>query len=111
MFKENSKYCTVVITCPSQKEATKIKDILLHNHLAACVNIIKEVESFFWWQGKIDSASEVMLLAKTTRPKFKKIIACVAKVHPYDVPEIIAIPVIDGNKPYLDWINDSLKSS
>ena len=100
----------VVITCPSQKEATKIKDILLHNHLVACVNIIKGVKSFFWWQGKIDSASEIMLLAKTTRSKFKKIIACVIDVHPYDVPEIIAIPIIDGNKPYLDWIDDSLKS-
>ena len=99
----------VVITCPSQKEAGKVKDLLLHNHLVACVNIIKEVDSFFWWQGKIDSASEVMLLAKTTRAKFKKIIACVTEVHPYDTPEIIAIPIIDGNKPYLDWIDDSLK--
>ncbi|MBU2495722.1 MAG: divalent-cation tolerance protein CutA [Candidatus Omnitrophota bacterium] len=104
------KYRMVVITCPSQKKATQIKDLLLHNRLVACVSIIKGVDSFFWWQGKIDSASEVMLLAKTTRAKFKKIIACVTEVHPYDVPEIIAVPIIDGNRPYLGWIDDSLKS-
>jgi len=108
--KRESMYCMVVITCPSQKEATKIKDLLLGSRLVACANIIKGVKSFFWWQGKIDSASEVMLLAKTTRAKFKEIIACVTKVHPYDIPEIIAIPIIDGNKPYLDWIDDNLKS-
>ena len=100
----------VIIACPSPNEAAKIKNILLDNHLVACVNIIKEVDSFFWWHGKIDSASEVMLLAKTTTAKFKKIITCVTAVHSYDVPEIIAVPIIDGNKPYLDWIDDSLKS-
>jgi periplasmic divalent cation tolerance protein len=105
-----SKYCMVVITCPFQKDALKIKDLLLKSRLVACVNIIKGVNSFFWWQGKIDFASEVMLLAKTTRVKFKKIIACVTKVHPYETPEIIAIPIIDGNRSYLDWIDDSLKS-
>ena len=110
VFKKKLKYCMVVITCPSQKEAMKIKNLLLHNRLGACANIIKGVNSFFWWHGKIDSASEVMLLAKTTRAKFKEIIACVAEVHPYDVPEIIAIPIIDGNKSYLNWIDDSLKS-
>ena len=100
----------VVITCPSKKDALKIKDLLLKSRLASCANILEGVNSFFWWQGKIDSASEVMLLAKTTRAKFKKIIACVTKVHSYDTPEIIAIPIIDGNKPYLDWIDDSLES-
>ena len=110
MVEKKSKYCVVVITCPSQKDALKIKDLLLKSRLAACANILEGVNSFFWWQGKIDFASEVMLLAKTTRAKFKKIIACVTKVHPYDTPEIIAIPILDGNKPYLDWIDNSLKS-
>jgi len=109
--KRESKYCVVVITCPSQKEAVKVKNILLDHRLVACVNIIKGVDSFFRWQGKIEFASEVMLLAKTTRRKFKKIITRVTEVHPYDVPEIIAIPIIDGNKPYLDWIDESLKST
>jgi periplasmic divalent cation tolerance protein len=111
VVKEKTKYCMVVITCPSRKDAGKIKDLLLKSRLAACANILEGVNSFFWWQGKIDSASEVTLLAKTTRAKFKKIIACVTEVHPYDTPEIIAIPIIDGNKPYLDWIDDSLKAT
>ena len=102
-------YCIAIITCPSQKEAVRVKGLLLGNRLVACVNIIKGVDSFFRWQGKTEAASEVMLLAKTTRAKFKKIIACVTEVHPYDTPEIIAVPIIDGNKPYLDWIDDSLK--
>ena len=109
--KQKPDYCIAIITCPSKKEAVKIKGLLLDNRLVACVNIIEGVNSFFWWQGKTETASEIMLLAKTTRAKFKKIIACVTKVHPYDVPEIIAIPIIDGNKPYFDWIDDSLKSS
>ena len=108
--KRESDYCIAIITCPSQKDALKIKDLLLKSRLVACVNIIKGVNSFFWWQGKTEAASEVMLLAKTTRAKFKQIIACVTEVHPYDTPEIIAVPIIDGNKPYLDWIDDSLKS-
>ena len=109
--KQKLDYCLAIITCPSKKEAAKVKDLLLDNRLVACVNIIKGVNSFFWWQGKTEAASEIMLLAKTTRAKFKKIIACVTEIHPYDVPEIIAIPIIDGNKPYLDWIDDSLKPS
>ena len=107
--KEKAGYCIAIITCPSQKEAERVKGILLVSRLAACVNIIQGVDSFFRWQGRIDSASEVMLLAKTTRAKFKEVIARVAEVHPYDVPEIIAVPVLDGNKPYLDWIDDSLE--
>jgi periplasmic divalent cation tolerance protein len=108
--KQKSDYCVTIITCPSPKEAAKVKSLLLDNHLVACVNIIKGVSSFFWWQGKVDSASEVMLLAKTTRAKFKEVVRRVTEVHPYDVPEIIAVPIIGGNKPYLDWIDDNLKS-
>ena len=108
--KQKPDYCIAIITCPSKKDALKIKDLLLKSRLAACTNILEGVDSFFWWQGKIDSASEVMLLAKTTRAKFKEIITCITEVHSYETPEIIAIPIIDGNKPYLDWIDDSLKS-
>ncbi|MFH2067981.1 MAG: divalent-cation tolerance protein CutA [Candidatus Omnitrophota bacterium] len=109
--KRKTGYCIAVITCPSKEDALKIKDFLLKSRLAACVNILEDVNSFFWWQGKIDFASEVMALVKTTRAKFKKIVACVTKVHPYKVPEIIAVPIIDGNKPYLEWIDDSLQST
>ena len=110
MVKKKPEYCIIVITCPSQKEALKIKDLLLKNRLVACVNIIKGVDSFFWWQGKVDFVSEVILSAKTTYATFKEIAACVTRAHSYDVPEIIAIPIMDGNKPYLNWIDDSLKS-
>jgi periplasmic divalent cation tolerance protein len=103
------RYCVVVITCPSQKEAVKVKDLLLHNRLAACVNIIGGIRSSYWWRGKIESASEIILLAKTTRAKFKEIVTRVTEIHPYDIPEIITLPISAGNQPYLKWIDKSLE--
>lgn len=95
----------VFITCPSRREANKIKDILLEKRQVACVNILSAVSSFFWWQGKIDEAKEILLLAKTKSSMFKEIVTLVKQVHKYEVPEIIALPIIYGNKEYLEWID------
>lgn len=94
----------VMITCSSKREAVKIKEVLLKKRKVACVNIISGVDSFFWWKGKIDSSLEVLLLAKTKKKMLKEIITLVQKIHSYEVPEIIALPVIGGNKNYLKWI-------
>lgn len=94
----------VMITCSSKREAVKIKEVLLKKRKVACVNIISGVDSFFWWKGKIDSSLEVLLLAKTKKKMLKEIITLVKKIHSYEVPEIIALPVIGGNKNYLKWI-------
>ena len=72
--------------------------------------MIKGVESMFWWQGKIDKASEAMLVIKTRSDLFNKVCACVKSLHSYDTPEVIAFPVIDGNPDYLNWIDDSVVS-
>lgn len=94
----------VMITCSSKREANKIKKVLLEERKVACVNLIPGVDSFFWWKGKIDSSLEVLLLAKTKKKMLKEIITLVKRIHSYEVPEIIALPIIGGNKNYLKWI-------
>src|SRR3989339_60423 len=100
-------YIVVFITAGSKEEAQKIARGLLEEKLAACVNIIDGVESHFWWQGKIDSAKEALLVIKTKKELFNKLAKKVKSLHSYSVPEIIALPIVTGNKGYLNWINDS----
>ena len=100
----------VFITCSSKKEALNIKDILLKEKKAACVNILGGIDSFFWWKNRIDSCREILLIIKSKRKLFNKIVALVKKAHKYEVPEIIALPIVEGNKDYLDWIGRSVKN-
>jgi periplasmic divalent cation tolerance protein len=102
-------YIVIFITASNKKEAKKIAEKLIKNKLAACVNIVNKIESLFWWQAKVDKASEVLLIVKSRKDKLAKIIAAVKSAHSYDVPEIIALPIIGGYKPYLKWINESLR--
>ncbi len=94
----------VMITCSSKREAGRIKKVLLEKRKVACVNIIPRVDSFFWWKGKIDSSLEILLLAKTKKKMLKEIITLVKKIHSYEIPEVIALPIVGGNRDYLDWI-------
>ena len=102
-------FIVVLVTASSKEEANKIAQGLLEEKLAACVNILAGLESRFWWQGKIDSAQEVLLVIKTRKTLFNKLAKKVKRLHSYTVPEIIALPIISGNKAYLDWINDCAK--
>ncbi len=102
-------FIVVFITCPTDKEARKIAGELLRQKKAACINIIPRVSSFFWWKGKIDSSGEVLLTVKSKASLLKGIIKLVLSLHSYDVPEIIALPILSGHKEYLEWINGSVK--
>lgn len=102
-------YIVVLVTASSKEEANKIARGLLEEKLAACVNIVEGLESRFWWQGKIDHAQEALLIIKTQKSLFNKLAKKVQSLHSYTVPEIIALPIIGGNKAYLDWINDCTK--
>ena len=102
-------HIVILITASKKEEARKIAAKLLKEKLVACVNIMDKVESFFWWQGKIDKAAESLMVIKSTKAKFKKIVKSVLSAHSYTVPEIIALPIIAGHKPYLDWIDESLR--
>jgi periplasmic divalent cation tolerance protein len=99
----------VMISCSSKREAAKIKKVLLEERKVACVNLISGVDSFFWWKGRIDSSREVLLLAKSERRMLRAIIRLVKKIHSYEVPEVIALPISAGSEDYLRWITESVK--
>ena len=102
-------YIVIFITASNKKEAKCIAVGLIKNKLAACVNIIDRVDSFFRWQAKLDNAKESLLIVKSKKQNLARIIKLVKSLHSYDLPEIIALPVIGGYKPYLRWIDDSLR--
>jgi len=102
----------VLTTCGSAAEARKIACRLVEEKRAACVNILRgPVESVYRWRGKVASAREFLLLIKTKRKMFAGLERAIRQLHSYDVPEILALPVSAGSKSYLQWINDSVKSS
>jgi len=109
MKEQNKMHIIILITTKDKKEAEKISKLLIKNRLAACVNIVNGVKSLFWWQGKVDQAKEALLIVKSRKEKFAKIAKLVKANHSYDLPEIIAIPIVSGFKPYLNWINDSIR--
>jgi periplasmic divalent cation tolerance protein len=105
----NSKNSAVVlmITAGSEEEARKIADLLVNERKAACVNILPRVDSLFHWKGRIDSARESLLLVKTKASLLSDVISLVKQAHSYDVPEIIALPIIGGSQEYLDWLDNA----
>ncbi|MBN2042206.1 MAG: divalent-cation tolerance protein CutA [Candidatus Aenigmarchaeota archaeon] len=106
-------YVIVIITCPDNESAEKISGVILGQRLAACVNIAKDIKSFFWWgkrRKKIHSAEEMMLFVKTKQSLLRKLIREVKKVHPYSVPEIIALPIVGGSKEYTQWIEEETRN-
>ncbi len=103
------KHIVVYVTVSNRTEGEKIARALLKEKLAACVNIVDNVQSFFWWKGSIDNGSESLLIIKTKKARFKALVKEVREQHSYDVPEIIALPVVDGSGDYLKWIEESLK--
>ena len=103
------KYIVVFITAQGEEQAKKIAEQLLAKRLIACANILPRVSSLFWWQGRIDSAEEVLLILKTKECLLDEIIAATKELHSYEVPEIIALPIIGGNEDYLKWIDESVK--
>lgn len=102
-----NQYIVVLITAKNKIEAKKIAQGLLQDRLVACVNIIPSVESYFWWQGKVDKSQEILLIAKTKQKLFISIVSKVKKLHSYENPEIIATPIVQGSLPYLKWIDES----
>ena len=105
---EESRYIVILITSDSIEEADHIAKLLLEKKKVACVNIVRGIDSYFWWEGKPDSARENLLIAKTKASLLPEIVEVVRKVHTYDVPEVIALPIIGGNHDYLEWLEQSV---
>lgn len=101
----------VLVTCDSTKEAQRLAKALVRKRLAACVSIQRSpIESLYWWAGKVETAREVLLLVKTARKKFGALEKETRRLHSYETPEIIALPIVAGSAPYLKWIHESLKA-
>ena len=98
----------VFVTSADVPEAQKIARALVENRLAACVNIVPQVRSIYRWEGKVEDSAECLLLVKTSRPLFERVRAEVQRLHSYQVPEIIAVPIEQGAENYLAWLTDSL---
>ena len=98
-------YVVLLITTSTNGEAEQISRLLLERKKAACVNIISGVDSLFRWNDKLDSAQESLLVVKSKASLISEIIELVKGVHSYDVPEIIALPIVGGNQDYLEWID------
>ena len=107
---EQHTYVVVFITTRDAEEAEKIGKTLVKRRQAACVNIIPEVSSHFWWKDKLDSSKESLLVVKTRDSLLPDIVKAVKKIHSYSVPEIIALPIVGGNPDYLDWIDSEVIS-
>ena len=100
----------VFLTAANGEEATRLAEMLVGAHLAACVQVLPEIESVYRWQGKIERQSEVLLIAKTTRGKFDDLEREVRALHSYDTPEIVAVPIVIGSAPYLEWLSKAASS-
>ena len=102
-------YQLVLCTCPNDNVAKEIAQYLVTEKLAACVNIITGITSIYKWQGNLESVQEVQLLIKSIDKHFDLITKAISKLHPYDIPEIIALNIQQGDANYLNWITESLK--
>jgi periplasmic divalent cation tolerance protein len=100
----------VLVTCGSANEARKIARAVVEQRIAACANIVTTpVQSIYRWKGRVESAKEFLLIIKTTQARFAKLEAAIKRLHSYDVPEIIALPIACGAANYLTWISESVK--
>ena len=95
------------ITAPNEAEALKIARALVENRLAACANIVKNVRSIYAWKGAIQDDAEILMIVKTQKALFHKLTEKVKEIHSYDVPEIIALPILEGSEDYLQWLRES----
>jgi periplasmic divalent cation tolerance protein len=98
----------VFSTCGSADEAEQLARRLVEKHLAACVNVISPVRSFYRWKGAVEDSTEWLLMIKSSRPLFAALRAVLEAAHSYEVPEVIAVPVVEGSPNYLSWIEQEL---
>jgi periplasmic divalent cation tolerance protein len=106
-----SELLVVLMTASSQEEAERIAQALVTEMLAACVNVVPGVTSFYRWEGKLQRDQEWLLAAKSRRDVLDRLIERVQTLHSYDVPEIIALPLAGGSEPYLRWLDSIVEGS
>ncbi len=97
-----------LMTTPSRACARRIARTLVDRRLAACVQIVGPIESIYRWQGRVETAKEWLCLIKTTRSRFRTVAVTIEELHPYDTPEVVALPIADGSQRYLEWLAASV---
>ena len=97
-----------LVTAPNLDTSRALAKAALSARLVACASLVPKIESHYLWQGKIESAAEVLIIFKTTRANLKALEKLIVAKHPYDTPEFLVLPVIAGNKRYLDWVSESV---
>ncbi|MEY3220172.1 MAG: hypothetical protein RIT27_1529 [Pseudomonadota bacterium] len=105
-----SDFQVVLCNCPTLTLAEQIAQYLVEEKLAACVNIIPNVQSFYWWENQLVKDQEITLLIKTTQHCFNDLENVIKKYHTYQTPEIIALPITNGHQPYLTWLNKNTRN-
>jgi periplasmic divalent cation tolerance protein len=104
-----SEAIVVLCTCPDSSVARKLAGSLVGAGLAACVNVLPEIRSIYRWRGEVHDEAEVLMIAKTTRERYDDFERCLLDEHPYDVPEVLALPVTMGSAPYLAWLEEQTR--
>lgn len=102
----DATYCLVLSTCPNGDVARRIAEGLVENSLAACVNILPAVQSVYRWRGAVESATEQLLIAKIRAADYAAVEERIKTLHSYELPEVIAVPLVGGLPAYLAWLND-----
>jgi periplasmic divalent cation tolerance protein len=103
-------YLVALVTVPSKDVGRDVARALLDRKIAACVNIVPSISSFYTWEGEVCVDEELLLLIKTTESAFDELASTVKEIHPYDVPEVIAVPLAAGSKDYLEWIQEVVRA-
>lgn len=109
-MKSAGKFVVVLVTAPDMATARLLAKAALERRLVACANLLSGVESHYWWQAKIESGAEILIVFKTQKTKLAALEKLILARHPYDTPEILALPLSAGTRKYLDWIGTSLKA-
>ena len=99
-----SDVLVVLTNLPDKQAATQLAQMVVQQNLAACVNILNPCEAFYYWQGKMEHGTEIPVMIKTTQAQYQALETAILAVHPYELPEIIALHIHDGYKPYLQWL-------
>jgi len=104
---KKSKFAFVFVTAPDLKVARKLARLALREHLVACANLVPKIESHYWWQGRIQTGAEVLILFKTIATRLPALETLISKEHPYDTPEFVALSIAGGNQRYLNWLEQA----
>jgi periplasmic divalent cation tolerance protein len=104
-----SEKIVVLSTCANEEEAAKIARMLVEERLAACVNVLPRIRSYYRWKGALEEAGECLLVIKSSQSLFTSLRSAIEKAHSYETPEVLALPVADGSPNYLDWVTRNLR--